>query len=317
MSLSRIGGLFPGQGSQLVGMGKEIVETYSEARAVFSDADKELGFSLSALCFNGPLEVLTLTQNAQPAILVTSFACFLASKAKLAAAAGHSLGEYTALVAANVLSFADAVQLVHKRGRYMQEAVPQGEGKMVAALGSIEEEVIIALREVGEGIAEVANLNCPGQTVIAGDVEGIDAFSAIMKNRGLKVVPLNVSAPFHCRLMNPAAERLARDLDAITFSTPSFPVYANFTGLPVASGEQARELLKKQVCGTVRWTDCMVNMLEREKITQCFEFGAGSVLANLLRRIQKGMPCRGVSDAASVTKVKEPAVSTNGNSTMM
>lgn len=284
--MSKIMGLFPGQGSQIVGMGREFFDASAVARELFSEADQALGYSLSELCFQGPLETLTLTENAQPAILVVSVISYQIGRIPLTAAAGHSLGEYSALVAAGALEFRDAVQLVNRRGRYMQDAVPAGEGKMVAVLGPSEDEIRSVLAEVKTGTAEIANLNSPGQTVVAGDVAGVDAFSALMQEAGGKIIPLNVSAPFHCRLMQPAAERLATDLDAVNFQAPCFPVYSNVTAEAVTTGEQARELLKRQVCGSVRWTESVQRMVGECGITHSVEFGAGGVLTKLLKRIE-------------------------------
>ena len=281
-----ISALFPGQGSQVVGMGKDFFEVSDEARSVFSKADRALGFSISKLCFDGPIEELTLTKNAQPAILTASYVCFLEFKkrfpnANIICSAGHSLGEYTALVAAGVISFEDAVLLVHKRGTYMQEAVPEGTGGMVALLGPTEEEIRVLLSDIGDGIAEIANLNCPGQTVVAGDNQGIQNFSAKAAEKGWKVIPLKVSAPFHCSLMKPAAENLKKDLEAINFNNPQFPIYSNVKAQEINSGNEARELLYQQVCSSVRWTESVVNMI---KLTpeSFVEFGSGSVFECIL-----------------------------------
>lgn len=302
--MGKILGLFPGQGSQSVGMGAEFINSNECARELFAQADQALRYPLTQICLNGPLETLTLTENAQPAILTASYVCFLLSGLSLDAAAGHSLGEYTALVSAKALSFTDAVTLVHKRGRYMQEAVPTGEGKMVAVMGPSEEEIQEVISGLNNGVVEIANLNSPGQTVVAGNTIGVESFSTIMSERGGKIIPLNVSAPFHCRLMKPAAERLALDLDAISFSDPVFPVYANVTARPITSGNDARELLKKQVCATVRWTDSMVAVLETEAISDAVEFGAGGVLTKLLKRINKNVNRHEVADPASLEKTK-------------
>ena len=301
----KVVGLFPGQGSQSVGMGSEFFNSSESVKELFSEADKSLGFSLSELCFNGPIEELTLTKNAQPAILVTSFAAFQLAGLKLSAGAGHSLGEYTALVAAGVITFSDAVNLVHKRGSYMQEAVPAGEGAMVAVMGPSEEEISSVISQVESGVCEIANLNSPGQTVVAGSSAGIESFSEKMKEAGGKVIPLNVSAPFHCSLMQPAAEKLAADLDAITFNDPSFPIYANYSAEAVNAGDQARELLKKQVCGSVRWTDSIQKLFAEVTPTHTVEFGAGGVLSKLQKRIDKSATILQIDKPESLEKVKE------------
>lgn len=279
--------LFPGQGSQVVGMGKEFFDGSGAAKDLFQIADTALGFRISQMCFEGPIETLTLTQNAQPAILLSSFVAFRLADIPVNCAAGHSLGEYTALVAAGVLDFADALQLVHKRGSYMQEAVKPGAGKMVAVLGPSAEEIQAVIASVPQGVAEIANLNCPGQIVVAGDVEGVDAFAAAMAQKGGKLIPLNVSAPFHCSLMRPAQEALTKDLNATTFNDPKFTVYSNVTAKPILSGADARELLRQQVCAPVRWTEQMENMIAEKNITGTIEFGPGGVLSKLLKRINK------------------------------
>ncbi len=296
-------GLFPGQGSQAVGMGQDFFKQSDRARDIFQQADRALGFEISELCFQGPLEKLTLTEHAQPAILLVSVISYLHSDVNLKAAAGHSLGEYSALVAAGTLKLEDAVQLVHKRGRYMQEAVEPGAGKMVAVMGPTEADIRDTLKGVAVGVAEIANLNSPGQTVVAGDVPGVDAFATAIQARGGKVIPLNVSAPFHCSLMEPAAKNLAADLDAMTFNDPAFPIYANVTAGAVHTGAEARELLKQQVCGSVRWTECMENAVRAESISHSVEFGAGGVLSKLLKRIVPSVTRFEVPDMAGLEKL--------------
>jgi len=297
-------GLFPGQGSQAVGMGADFFEHSEIGKELFQQADRSLGFPLSNLCLQGPIERLTLTEHAQPAILLVSIISYRHTQLRLAAAAGHSLGEYSALVAADAISLEDALQLVHKRGRYMQEAVEPGAGKMVAVMGPSEEEITEALKLVQKGVAEIANLNSPGQTVVSGDNLGVDTFAHILQERGGKIIPLNVSAPFHCSLMKSAADKLAKDLDAISFRDPSFPIYANVTGHAVETGEQARALLKQQVCGSVRWTECMLNAAAEKQITHAVEFGAGAVLSKLLKRIKPEVTRFDVPDLKSLEKLQ-------------
>ncbi len=291
-ALNKVLGLFPGQGSQKVGMGKNLVDSSDLAREYFAVADKALGFSLSELCFNGPADKLTETAIAQPAILTVSVICYELAKRKypdlnLVAAAGHSLGEYSALVAAGALDFKDAVQLVNKRGQYMQEAVPVGVGKMVAVLGKEPAEHEAALSKVSSGIAQIANINAPGQIVVAGKKEAVDEF--ILHLGKAKVMELQVSAPFHCALMEPAAKRLASDLKLTSFSNTKFPVYANFTAQPVQSAEEIKDSLEKQVCGRVRWVECMQNAIKECAPTVAVEFGAGEVLSGMLKRIAPEM----------------------------
>ncbi len=295
--------LFPGQGSQSIGMGKAFFDASSEARDLFAEADEVLGFPLSRLCFEGPLEELTLTQNAQPAILTASIAAYIQRKLIPTAAAGHSLGEYAALVAAGALQFGDAVRLVNRRGRYMQEAVAPGAGKMIAVLGPAPEEISAIIASTPGGVKEIANLNCPGQTVVAGDVAGIDALSENLVKSGAKVVALNVSAPFHCSLMKPAADRLSADLDSIGIGAPAFPVYANFTAKPVRSPEEVRAALKAQVCAPVRWTESMQHALADTGSRTVVEYGAGKVLSNMMKRIDKEVARVEISDPESLSKL--------------
>ena len=297
-------GMFPGQGSQEVGMGRAFIESSDQAQALVQLADKSLGFPLSKIILEGPIDRLTLTENAQPAILLISTICFREASIQIDAAAGHSLGEYSALVAAGCISFEDAVQAVHKRGRYMQEAVEPGAGKMVAVMGPTESDIHAVLNGIEQGIAEIANLNCPGQTVVAGDVVGIDAFAAEMSKQGAKIIPLNVSAPFHCSLMKPAAAKLAVDLDAITFQDPAFPIYSNVEAKAVRTGTAARELLKRQVCGSVRWTDSIQNAVKEGAITDAVEFGAGGVLTKLLKRIDSSVKRHEVANPEGLVAVK-------------
>jgi [acyl-carrier-protein] S-malonyltransferase len=286
--------LFPGQGSQKVGMGKDLVETYPLAQELFAKADDALGFSLSSICFEGPLEKLTLTEIAQPAILTVSTICFRlfqqsqkAASNTIVAAAGHSLGEYSALVAAEALSFEDAVRLVNKRGKYMQEAVPVGTGRMVAVLGKEVAEIEAALPSSGGEIAQIANINAPGQIVVAGSVQGVQEF--ITNLGAAKVIELTVSAPFHCDLMKQAEEKLRADLATVEIKTPIFPVYQNYTSEASSNPETIRENLALQVCGRVRWVECVQHAIAHHKPESVWEYGAGNVLTGLVKRIEPGV----------------------------
>jgi [acyl-carrier-protein] S-malonyltransferase len=289
--------LFPGQGSQSVGMGRELHAKSDLARHYFSVADEQLGISLSSLCFDGPIEKLTATAIAQPAILTVSVICFeLFRQARLNSpapshqvigAAGHSLGEYSALVAAGSLRFEDAVLLVHKRGTYMQEAVAAGEGAMAAVLGREVGEIEAALAQVSQGVVEIANINSPGQIVIAGSRAAVEQAVGIL---GGKVVMLPVSAPFHCALMKPAEENLAKDLSALSISAPAFPVYSNFSAEPMTEPQQIRDALRLQVCGRVRWVESMERAIKELAPEACYEFGQGEVLTGLMKRINKTLP---------------------------
>jgi [acyl-carrier-protein] S-malonyltransferase len=290
--------LFPGQGSQAVGMGRDLYERSSEARALFERADEALGFALSRICFEGPEEALRLTRNTQPALLVVSTAACRLLGRDPDAAAGHSLGEYSALVAAGCLSFEDALVLVHKRGRYMQEAVPLGLGAMAAVLGVPGEEVERRLGEVRSGVVEIANWNSDDQTVISGEKAAVDEALALIK--APRSVLLPVSAPFHSRLMKPAEERLAADLDAADFADPRFPVVTNVDARPIRTGAEARDALKRQVSRSVLWTRSM-DVLRDMGVEACVECGPGKVLAGLLKRIARRWP-----QAPAVHNVEDP-----------
>ena len=279
--------LFPGQGSQTVGMGRDLCERSPEARALFDRADEALGYSISKICFEGPEDELRLTRNTQPALLVVSTAACRLLGRDPAVAAGHSLGEYSALVAAGVLRFEDAVVLVHKRGRYMQEAVPVGAGGMAAVLGVPGDEIEKRLAEVRAGVVEIANWNSDDQIVISGDQAAVEEALALIK--APKSVRLPVSAPFHSRLMKPAEERLAADLDATAFADPRFPIITNVDAKAIRTGEEARDALKRQVSRSVLWTRSMAVMNDLG-IEACVECGPGKVLAGLVKRIARGWP---------------------------
>ncbi len=293
--------LFPGQGSQSVGMGKGLYEASPAARAVFDEADAALGFALSRLCFEGPEEELRLTANTQPAILTHSIAALEDLRARFperlegaAFAAGHSLGEYSANVASGALSFADAVRLVRERGRFMQEAVPAGVGAMAAIVGLAPAEVEAACREAaGSEVVSPANYNSPEQTVIAGHSAAVERASQACLARGAKrAIALPVSAPFHCALMSPARDRMRPLLEAAAFSDPRIPVVTNVDAAPASTGAALREALVRQVDSPVRWVES-VQRLAREGTDRGLEIGPGNVLAGLVRRIEKGIKVEG------------------------
>ncbi|WP_258361081.1 ACP S-malonyltransferase [Moorella sulfitireducens (nom. illeg.)] len=282
--------VFPGQGSQYVGMGQELAAHYPEAAAVFQEAEAALGWPVDRLCFNGPAEELTRTENTQPAVLTVSVACCRVLEArgiKPAAVAGHSLGEYSALVAAGSLTFREAVKLVAKRAQLMATAVPAGRGGMVAVLGLESEKVAALCREVKEGTAEAANFNAPGQVVVAGDREGLETLSSLAKEAGARrVVPLQVSGPFHSSLMAPAARELAIYLNQIPLEDPRVPVVSNVTADYVYTADQVRENLIKQVDSPVRWEESVRRLLAGGYRT-FIEVGPGNVLGGLIKRIDR------------------------------
>ncbi len=277
--------VFPGQGSQSVGMGKAAAEAYPAARAVFEAADGALGEPLSGLCFGGPADALALTANTQPAILTTSIALLRALDAPFDVAAGHSLGEYSAHVAAGTLAFDDAVRLVRKRGTYMQEAVPVGAGAMAAVLKA-ERELVEAVCARTPGVVEAVNFNSPGQIVIAGEAAAVEEAGKALAAEKARVMKLPVSAPFHSSLMKPAEERLAPDLAATSLRDPSVPVYVNVDAAPVTSAGDARDALVRQVSRAVRWDESVLAMV-RDGVTLFVEIGPGKVLCGMITRITK------------------------------
>ncbi len=284
--------IFPGQGSQSAGMGKELADNFPAARQVFAEANESLGFDLAKLCFEGPDDELKLTANTQPAILTVSIAALRALQAETGlqpgCTAGHSLGEYSALVCAGALTFADAVRTVRQRGTFMQEAVPVGTGAMAAMLGIERAELAAICIEAAQGeVVSAANFNSPGQIVVAGSAGAVARAIEIAKGRGYrKAMLLPVSAPFHCALMQPAAERLAKVLAQIALADPQVPVISNVEALPNSSGARVRELLVAQVCAPVRWDESVQKMAELG-VTRFVEIGPGKVLSGLVKRIVK------------------------------
>jgi [acyl-carrier-protein] S-malonyltransferase len=302
--MSKLAFLFPGQASQYPGMGKNLAENFAESRAVFDEADAALGFSISRLCFEGSEEALKLTENTQPAILTVSVAAYRALAAhgiEPNFAAGHSLGEYSALVAAGALEFSTAVKLVRQRGRYMQEAVPAGEGAMAAILGLSPADVAeVCKKAAGGEIVSPANLNSPDQTVIAGSAAAVKRAVETASQSGAKrAVILPVSAPFHCALLMPAQQRLETDLRAAKFSNLRFPLITNADAEAITSGDEARESLIRQVTMPVRWHESMREMIE-QGVNIFVEIGPGKVLSGLLRQIDRSVRCLNVEDAASL-----------------
>jgi [acyl-carrier-protein] S-malonyltransferase len=302
--MSKLAFLFPGQASQYPGMGKDLAANFAESRAVFEEADAALGFSISQLCFEGSEDALKLTENQQPAILTVSVAAYRAIAARGIEpdfAAGSSLGEYSALVAAGALEFSEAVKLVRQRGRYMQEAVPAGEGAMAAILGLSPADVAEVCKKAASGeVVSPANLNSPEQTVIAGTAAAVKRAVEIASQSGAKrAVILSVSAPFHCALLMPAQQRLEPDLRAAKFSNLRFPLITNADAESITSGDEARESLIRQVTMPVRWLESVREMIE-QGVNIFVEVGPGKVLSGLLRQIDRSVRCFNVEDAASL-----------------
>jgi [acyl-carrier-protein] S-malonyltransferase len=301
--------LFPGQGSQAVGMGKELAQKYSTARQTFEEADEVLGYKLSQVCFEGPEEKLRLTEITQPAILTVSVAAFrvLGERGvKPDYVAGHSLGEYSAHVAADTMSLADAVRTVRNRGKYMQEAVPVGIGAMAAILGMEPDKVKRICEDSAQGeVCEPANINSPEQIVISGNTGAVERATKLAEERGAKKAKmLPVSAPFHCSLMKPAQDRLAGDLNGLTLNSPATPVICNVDGDVVSSPDQARDALIRQVTGTVKWEQS-VRLLISKGVQTFIEVGPGKVLWGLMRQIDRNPTSLYVGDEASLQKTLE------------
>ena len=308
--MSKTAYIFPGQGSQSVGMGKDLYENYSAARETFEAADDALGFKLSEMCFAGDEADLKLTANTQPAILTVSVAAYRAARSEGLPephfVAGHSLGEYSALVAAGVLDFKDAVRTVRNRGTYIQEAVPVGVGSMAAILGLDAAAVDEGCREAAQGqVCSPANINSPAQVVIAGNTEAVDRACEILKEKGAKrAIKLNVSAPFHCALMMPAQERLAEDLIQLGYGPFRFPVYHNVDAAPNDSFSVVTERLTQQVSSPVRWLQTIQNM-SSARVTKYVEIGPGKVLTGLVRQIDKEATYANIEDSGSLSNTLE------------
>jgi [acyl-carrier-protein] S-malonyltransferase len=303
----RLAYIFPGQGSQYSGMGSELAEKYAASRKVFEEADDALGFAISRLCFGGTAEELQLTENTQPAILTTSVSTLRALEAEGMQppeyVAGHSLGEYSALVAAGALSLGDAVRTVRLRGRFMQEATPVGSGAMAAVMGADVNAVQEICSEAQEGdVCSPANINSPNQIVIAGSAAAVDRAIVLFKERlSKRAIKLNVSAPFHCALMKPAQERLTAELEKIEFNDLRLPLITNVDGAAITKGEDARNALVRQVSSPVRWLESM-QLLIQKGIQTFVEVGPGKVLCGLMRQIEREANCLNAGDAESLEK---------------
>mgnify|MGYP001285313674 CR=1 FL=1 len=300
--------VFPGQGSQHAGMGKDLADNFAAARQVFEEANDALGFDLAALCFNGPEEDLKLTTNTQPAILTTSIAALRVlqqeSELQPVSAAGHSLGEYSALVCSGAMAFADAVKTVRQRGAFMQEAVPVGVGAMAAIIGLEGDLLEEVCRDAAQGeVVSPANFNSPGQVVIAGNTAAVERAIELAKEKGAKrALPLPVSAPFHCSLMVPAGERLAQVLDNVVFAEMNIPVVSNVEAAPNSDASRLQELLVAQVSAPVRWDESIARMVA-DGVKTFIEIGPGKVLSGLVRRIDRSAASANVEDCTSLDKL--------------
>ena len=302
--------LFPGQGSQVVGMGSELYKNFKIVKTLFDQADTELGFKISKLILEGPESDLQLTKNTQPAILTVSYSIFQVMKDEFdcdidlfKCFAGHSLGEYSALVCAGSLNFTDALYLLYERGKAMQEAVPVGMGSMIAVLGMKTSEInnLLKFRTENDGVCEVANDNADGQVILSGNKESINIFQKILKEKNVKSIPLKVSAPFHCSLMKPAADSMKEKINKTNFTEPKTKIYNNVTASPETNINIIKELLIKQIYSTVKWRESIINM-SNEGITNFVEIGPGKVLTGMVKRTIKGANCFSINTIADIKK---------------
>jgi [acyl-carrier-protein] S-malonyltransferase len=301
--------LFPGQGSQIVGMGSEFYNNFEIVKKIFKEADDKLSYKISKIILEGPEDKLKLTQNTQPAILTVSYSIFSVLKKEYnfdfkstKFFAGHSLGEYSALVCADSLEFNDALFLLFERGKSMQEAVPVGKGSMIAVLGSKIEELNDLIKEIKKkGVCEIANDNAEGQTILSGDIESINSLKDILKKNKKKFIPLNVSAPFHCSLMSPAVTKMKDKINSVNFKKPIFDVVCNVTSKPENKPEEIKKLLVEQICSTVRWRESIINM-SNENVTNFIELGPGKVLSGMVKRTLKNINCFSINSIDDMKK---------------
>ena len=304
--------LFPGQGSQIVGMGSEFYNKFEIVKKIFKEADDKLKYKISNIILEGPENDLKLTKNTQPAILTVSYAIFSVLKNEFNFDfkstnffAGHSLGEYSALVCSDSLTFNDALFLLFERGKSMQEAVPLGKGKMIAVLGLSIDEINNLISETKvKGVCEIANDNAEGQTIVSGDVESINIFQSTLKANNKKFIPLNVSAPFHCSLMKPASEKMKDKINSINFKKPLFDIVCNVTAKIEKNPEDIKQLLIKQIYSTVRWRESIINMT-KQKTTTFIEIGPGKVLTGMVKRTVKGINSFSINSIDDMKKLTE------------
>ncbi len=301
--------LFPGQGSQVVGMGSEFFNNFDIVKKIFQEADEKLNYKISKIILEGPQDQLSLTQNTQPAILTVSYAIFSILKKEFnfdfnstKFFAGHSLGEYSALVCSDSLNFQDALYLLFERGKSMQEAVPNGKGKMIAVLGLNIDQLSDFIKKIKtKGVCEIANDNANGQTIVSGNIEGIDNLEKTLKENKIKFIPLNVSAPFHCSLMKPAATKMEGKIKSINFKKPNFDIICNVNSKPENNPEKLKELLVDQIFSTVRWRESLIRM-SNEKVSNFIEIGPGKVLSGMVKRTIKDINCFSINSINDMKK---------------
>ncbi|MDC1124415.1 ACP S-malonyltransferase [Pelagibacteraceae bacterium] len=304
--------LFPGQGSQIVGMGSEFYENFDIVKTIFKEADEKLNYNISKIILEGPENELQLTQNTQPAILTVSYSIFKVLKEEFGFEfknftyfAGHSLGEYSALVCAKSLSFNDAVYLLNERGKAMQEAVPVGKGSMLAVLGIKAEELNNMIKNINlkEGICEIANDNANGQIIISGDKDSVQSFQNLLKEKKIKTIPLKVSAPFHCSLMKPAAEIMKNKINKVKFNDPIFEIINNVTARVEKNSNTIKDLLINQIYSTVRWRESLINM-EYAGVKNFIEIGPGKALIGMVKRTITNSNCFSINSIADIKKIE-------------